>query len=187
MKLRLIFVCAFCAIALLFDTAGLFRLLLLCSFVHEMGHIIAYTVFTHRIPRLQYYISGVSLMVQAPLSSWQELIVLCAGPFMNFVFACFFYGLALYQARYSFYFLAAVSLCVGLYNLLPVGVLDGARILQNICSAKYLPSLEKFETFLLLLVCCICLWVSFQAAVPTHTRVAALLAPTYQILQKYKR
>ena len=65
----------------------------------------------------------------------QELWVLAAGPLANFIMAALLLQLHR-QASYALYFLAAVSLCTGVYNLMPFGVLDGARLLQRICCLR---------------------------------------------------
>ncbi|MFQ9678706.1 MAG: M50 family metallopeptidase [Ruthenibacterium lactatiformans] len=64
-----------------------------------------------------------------------ELWVLAAGPLANFIMAALLLQLHR-QASYALYFLAAVSLCTGVYNLMPFGVLDGARLLQNLLPAE---------------------------------------------------
>ncbi len=48
------------------------------------------------------------------------------------------------QLRAVFFF-AAVHLCMGLYNCLPFGVLDGARLLALLVPARGLPVLERLQ------------------------------------------
>ena len=124
-------VCACLAVGLLFDPLGFLRMALFCSVWHEMGHILVYWGITGRFPPIQFHVGGISLKETHCISTKQENWVLLAGPLANMILSAALYGYTYYQASYGVYFLACVSLCTGVYNLLPVGVLDGARLLQN--------------------------------------------------------
>lgn len=178
-----VLLCACLAAGLLFDPLGFLRMALLCSAVHEAGHILAYILCTHRLPKLTLRLGGAALS-GTNLPPGQELLVLCAGPLANFVMAGVLYGMALYRARYGVYFLAAVSLCMGLYNLLPFGVLDGARIIQNLLPARFCVPLARAQRTLLAIFCLMAPLLTFLLPLPGAARVAAFLAPAYLLAQE---
>ena len=49
-----VLLCACLAAGLLFDPLGFLRMALLCSAVHEAGHILAYVLCTRHLPCLLY-------------------------------------------------------------------------------------------------------------------------------------
>lgn len=174
--------CAALAAGLLWDPMGLLRMALLCSAVHEAGHMFVWRLCAGRWPRPQPGLGGFSLQ-GAPLSAGQELAVLCAGPGANFLLAAALCLMALHRARYGVYFLAAVSLCTGLYNLLPFGVLDGARILENLLPARFAGPLYRVQRALLWAFCLAAPVLAFALPLPAAARVAAILAPGYLLAQ----
>ncbi|MEG1070019.1 MAG: hypothetical protein RSE27_07420, partial [Ruthenibacterium sp.] len=54
-----------------------------------------------------------------------------------------------HSASYRLWFLLCVSFCTGCYNLLPFGVLDGARLLKSITPARHLNLLYAIQTIML--------------------------------------
>ncbi len=128
---------------LLADGAGLVRLSLLASLVHESGHILAYLLLLGRWPPLRLTLSGIGLRADGlPLSCRQESLLLAAGPLANFVCCGALALLIAFRASWGRYFFLAANLCVGCYNLLPFGALDGARLLALWCPpGHWLPKL----------------------------------------------
>ena len=180
-----VLLCACLAAGLLFDPMGFLRMALVCSVIHEAGHVLVYFLCARRLPRLRPGLGGVSLEEGGMLTAGQDMAVLCAGPAANFLFSSALYVCALRQARYGFYFLAAVSLCTGLYNLLPLGVLDGTRILQNLLNPAQLVCLAQAQRGLLVLLFFAGIGIALCAPLPPAARVAALLAPGYLLLQNF--
>lgn len=74
------------------------------------------------------------------------------------------------QASYALYFLAAVSLCTGVYNLMPFGVLDGARLLQNLLPAEKQDALRRAQRLLLCLFCAAALGFALLGGMPRGAR-----------------
>ena len=64
---------------LLFDPMGILRMALAASVMHEAGHVLAYVLCTHNMPRLAPSLGGVSLCMDKMLARRQELAVVCAG------------------------------------------------------------------------------------------------------------
>ena len=140
-----VLLCACLAAGLLFDPMGFLRMTLVCAFVHESGHVLAYMLCAHKLPGLHFSAGGIGLSGAEQLPRTQELWVLAAGPLANFIMAALLFLQLHRQASYALYFLAAVSLCTGVYNLMPFGVLDGARLLQNLLPVEKQDALRRAQ------------------------------------------
>ena len=110
-----VLLCACLAAGLLFDPMGFLRMTLVCAFVHESGHVLAYMLCAHKLPGLHFSAGGIGLSGAEQLPRTQELWVLAAGPLANFIMAALLFLQLHRQASYALYFLAAVSLCTGVY------------------------------------------------------------------------
>lgn len=114
------------------DPLGVLRISLLCSLLHESGHIAAWIIFTGTLPMLELSPGGIGLCLgNARLSPCKEGILAAAGPAVNLIAAGMAYLWMLYSASYWGWFFLGTNLLVGGFNLLPVGPLDGKRIWNN--------------------------------------------------------
>ena len=172
---------------LLFDPMGFLRMALAASVMHEAGHILLYSLCTHSLPRLAPSLGGISLRMDKLLTRKQEAAVICAGPLVNFLAAACMFLSAWHKASYGLYFFAAVHLCMGLYNCLPFGVLDGARRLALLVPARGLPILERFQRAGLCVFLTLAGLAALLAPLPFEARCAAALAPCYLLLQQTGR
>lgn len=170
---------------LLYDSMGFLRMALLCSFLHEAGHVLVFLICTGRWPKLCLGFGGVALSGAQKLSRRQELAVLCAGPAVNFLFAAGLYFIAWQHASYGVYFLSAVSFCTGAYNLLPLELLDGGRILQNLAAGRHTHMAARFQRWVLLAFCLVCGAAAFYDELEWRARIAALLAAAYIAVQEW--
>ena len=124
------------ALVLLADGTGLVRLGLCASLVHECGHLLVYWLLLHWLPPLRLTMAGIGLQADGLwLGRWRETLLLAAGPLANLAAAAVCAVLISRRATYGRYFFLAANLCVGLYNLLPVGTLDGGRLARLWCPA----------------------------------------------------
>lgn len=120
-------------LALTHDPLGIVRISLLCSLLHECGHIAAWIAFTGKLPVLEFSPGGIGLCLgTAQLSSRQEAVLAAAGPTVNFLMAGIMCLIVQYRASYWAWFFLATNLLVGGFNLLPLGPLDGKRIWNNL-------------------------------------------------------
>ena len=114
------------------DHLGILRISLLCSLLHESGHIAAWIVFTGMLPVLELSPGGIGLCLgSAQLSPRQEGVLAAAGPAVNLIVAGAAYLWMQRSASYCGWFFLGTNLLVGGFNLLPVGPLDGKRIWNN--------------------------------------------------------
>lgn len=90
---------------------------------HELGHLGALLLCGGRLRRLRLLAGRLVIEQSAPLPQTAQGLVLAAGPGANLALSA---GLAL-TGRTP---LAATNLCLALFNLLPAGELDGARLVR---------------------------------------------------------
>ena len=123
---------------LLRDTSGLARMALLASLLHESGHVLAYRLLLKRFPVLNLAPWGIGLRWHSGLEGSPRCLfcVAAAGPAVNLLLCAALLGLMQLRAGYWGYCFAGVNLCTGLFNLLPVGSLDGARILTALRAGR---------------------------------------------------
>lgn len=119
------------------DHTGLVRMALAASVLHELGHIAVFRHYKKRWPVLRVSLRGIGMDLRGEwFSPSQQLRLAAAGPLVNFLLCA---GLCLWmghRASYAGYFFASTNLCVGLFNLIPLGELDGRRILQALWQGR---------------------------------------------------
>ena len=115
------------------DHSGLVRVGLLAALLHECGHVAAWLAMTKRLPVLSFSLRGIGLDTSAArLSRRQTFLLALAGPLTNLLMCAAALGRMQMAASYWGYFFAAANLATGLFNLLPLGDLDGRRMLQSV-------------------------------------------------------
>lgn len=120
---------------------------------HEMGHYIIIRMLHHDIRKVRLSIAGAEMVLDHAMGYWQEMTSAMAGPAVNFL-------LAAISSRYFHNSLfIGLNLLLGVFNLLPVGELDGARVLR--CIVSLLNSADMAEVIshrLNLVITVILLW-----------------------------
>lgn len=113
------------ALYLLLDESGFGLAALAACAMHETAHFIAMTAFGVSVEQLTLYGAGIRITSSKIDSVKPHLkaVILCAGCVANFAATLVFWNLGKYEA-------AAVNLFTGIFNLLPMGELDGARLLK---------------------------------------------------------
>ena len=126
--------------ALFLDGTGLLHCCVWAMLLHEGGHILLYLLLLRRAPVLRLRLGGAALQWAALRAApWQEVCILMAGPLANLLAAG---GCALavrHTARYALYFFGGANLLLAAFNLLPMGFLDGGRLLELLLSCFFAP------------------------------------------------
>lgn len=99
---------------------------LFAAAVHELGHVLALLAVGGRAEGFTLTALGGDMRLAAGLSYARELPVALAGPVSSLALA---WGLA----AGGCFLTAGISLALGLFNLLPVGPLDGGRAVCCLC------------------------------------------------------
>lgn len=119
------------------DKTGLGGRMLCAALLHELGHLVVMYALNQPPRGIDFISFGIRIRRQATtaLSYGKEIIVFLAGPLANFTAAAVIYAVS----GKSFTQLAQVHLLLGLFNLLPVGALDGGMIVENLARCFALP------------------------------------------------
>ncbi len=102
------------------------------AFLHEFGHIAAILAYKQRIRELDFSPFGIRMVREYTIETNYngEIWISLAGPLFNLSLSLFSYmGAALFSSSALLNF-AALNLCLGLFNLLPILPLDGGTILH---------------------------------------------------------
>lgn len=100
---------------------------LLACLLHEAGHIAMAAVLGGWVEGLSLSVVGAELCIHydIPLNYGQESMVALAGPAVNLLSGVLFMAL-------GWRLTAALSLAVGIFNLLPILPLDGGRVVYGL-------------------------------------------------------
>ena len=109
------------------EGVGLLPWGLLACTVHELGHVASAAMLGGRVMCLSMTVVGAELDIKyaAPLTYSQDSLVALAGPAANLLAG----GLAL---SLHWELAAALTLAVGVFNLLPILPLDGGRVVYGL-------------------------------------------------------
>lgn len=143
-------------LTLIIDESGVGAIALLCCIIHEAGHIICLLILGEKPKKIELSFYGIKLE-RYPMSARNtagELAVYISGPSANFIFSAILFLLSnIFDALRE---AAIISLCIGIFNLIPCKPLDGGNVLYTVlCRNTKQKNAEK-----------ICLAVSVIIIVP---------------------
>ena len=134
---------------------------LLCAVtLHECGHLLCAAILKIKIQRFDLSLLGARIKTYSMLSYKDELVFALCGPLIGLLGFALTFKIAMTNFYIPFYqsFLfpfSILSLCLSIFNLLPLASLDGGRILKcTLCLIFSLDTAEKvmkFASFLTLL------------------------------------
>jgi Zn-dependent protease len=98
--------------------------------VHECGHLIAARMMGLRVgaPVFIPFMGAYIALKDAPRNAWIEAIVGIGGPLLGTIGAAVCYGIFLATGNGLYSALAYTAFFLNLFNLAPIGFLDGGRI-----------------------------------------------------------
>lgn len=115
------------ALFLFLDESGLGLSALAACGLHELSHLAVMTVFGLPADEITFYGAGIRISSSRTdeRGGTARVLILLAGCMANFAAATLFWRLGNLAA-------AAINLCTGIFNLLPLGELDGAVLLKTL-------------------------------------------------------
>ncbi len=119
-------------LTLIIDESGVGAIALLCCILHEAGHIICLLLLGEKPKKICLSFYGIKLE-RNPMSSQStagELAVFASGPAVNFIFSAVMFLMS--EIFESLRVAAVISLCIGVFNLIPCKPLDGGNILYTV-------------------------------------------------------
>ena len=104
----------------------------LLIFIHECGHLLAARRIGLKVgaPVFIPFFGAIIALKEAPRNAWIEAQVGIGGPLLGTAGAAACYGIYLVTGNPLFSALAYVGFLLNLFNLAPVGFLDGGRIVS---------------------------------------------------------
>jgi Zn-dependent protease len=123
------------------DTTGFALMSLIVCAIHEAGHLVAMAI--HKQKPSAIILQGGGIKIAAHMPFGQSASVLLAGSAANLsVFAVMYAVLPFpYTNIYPIMF-AVLNFVIGVFNLLPIGCLDGKRLLALITPPRVLRAVE---------------------------------------------
>ena len=156
--------CLLMALLLFFDEENIVPWALFACFLHELGHCAAIRFFGGRVASLRLSMVGAELVPERSrlFSYREELFIAAAGPGVSLLMAVVGALAArcnLFGTEQMFLF-AGLNLAAGVFNLLPLGPLDGGRILRILLfRANRLWEVERFYQSMTLVLSLGLLWL----------------------------
>ena len=112
--------------------SGKLLVMLACCALHECGHIAATLLCGCKPGELTLYGGGIKLTTPVRLNSFKkDIFILASGCGVNFLLA---FASCLVKGELTFF--AQVNLLLGGFNLLPVGYLDGGKMLELVLNGR---------------------------------------------------
>lgn len=119
-------------LTLIIDESGVGAIALLCCILHEAGHILCLMILGEKPKKIDLSFYGIKLERNS-LSSQStvgEIMIFVSGPAVNFVFSAILFLLS--NAFEPLRIAAMISLCIGVFNLIPCKPFDGGNIIHTI-------------------------------------------------------
>lgn len=121
-------------LTLIIDESGVGAIALLCCIIHEAGHIICLLISGEKPQKIEMSFYGIKLerILMTGQSTVADLLIYISGPAANFMFAAVVFLLS--NIFPSLRIAAIISLCIGIFNLIPCRPFDGGNILYALLS-----------------------------------------------------
>ena len=134
-----------------------FTLLVISTLFHEYSHVWMGLKLGYRPKMVIFFALGAAALFEnMPTDPKQELKISLAGPIGSLVLALICAPFALLFHNFIFYYLLAINVLLGLFNMLPLYPADGGRVLYCIL-AKFMSRIKavKIALFVSYVLCCV--------------------------------
>lgn len=116
---------------------SLLPLCLVSAVIHESGHLFILHIFGVHPSKISLKLTDTRIVCDlTELSFQKELLAMAAGPLANILVSLIAFVLNKCFNIATFRNLCSASLCIGIFNLLPVRSLDGEQILSLLLMRK---------------------------------------------------
>ena len=147
-------------LALIYYKTELFLQMMIAVIIHELGHLISARVLKIPIKSFTLMPLGARMESAREISYTEEMIFSFSGPALGFLAGAI--SLALSKAfgnEPSLFSLALISFALSIFNLIPIGSLDGGRVLKCALFLLFKPSKASLLIRLVSFVCLFCIWL----------------------------
>ncbi len=123
---------------------------LIFAFMHELGHILSMKILGYKIENINFGVLNIDIINEKRKFSenkFKEFLILFSGCAINFLFAGLFEFLYVCSKISIFNVMFIQNISIGIFNLLPINSLDGAKILEIFIKDKlsYSVSVKIFD------------------------------------------
>jgi stage IV sporulation protein FB len=173
------------AVLLFLDEQNIVPWALLACFLHELGHLFVIYLLGGTVQAFHLSIIGAEMIpARKRLFSYtEELMIAAGGPVMSFVCALL---IAFFAKRYggseTIFLFSGLNLVAGLFNLLPVGPLDGGRILKILLLKRSFQEGERLYQFISALLSVAMIWLGFFHVFQLGGNVTLLLTGIWLLI-----
>lgn len=136
--------------ALIFDELNIFFYLVISSFLHESGHIIACFLCGSR-PHIDISVFGIKLKGY-PNSIMKKLVVITCGPAVNLLLIIISKYLLSNEFNLNIYVFMIINIILLLFNCLPIYFLDGGQIAMLFLQNKYIRAILDIISILIVFI-----------------------------------
>lgn len=108
---------------------------LFAAFIHEFGHLVAAIIVNCKISCVEFLPFGIRMRLTNAINTlpwYKSLFIIISGPLANIL--CF---ILIYLLNKGMCDAAITHLAIAIFNLLPIGTLDGGKILYEILGACF--------------------------------------------------
>ena len=121
------------------DSSGMAVLSLTACILHEGGHLLAMALCGIYPDKITFYGGGIAIskIGMEQMSYIRRLVILSAGCTVNFLISSLCLA---FPENEMIQIFSAVNLLIGIFNALPIGYFDGARILEVLLVRVMSPS-----------------------------------------------
>lgn len=129
------------------------RIIFAFIFLHELCHLFSFLIFGADIRQIILNPFGISMIY--PFSMCQSYIkdIICylSAPIFNLCVAYFFK--TNFPPTFYVRIIIAVNFLIGMFNLLPVGDLDGGQVIKSVLLMHFSPYTADLICFILSIIC----------------------------------